>query len=130
MFQGKIEASEVVQSLKILGINISEKQAEKILQRSEIYLLKFLKLLCKLLYFCNSEQNKWDCNSESVGTFSGAFIGILAYFFCSWVMVSLVTMRAFDAGRRVPHELPHFHGNVVDRIKCYFMFFKWNIPDA
>lgn len=36
MFQGKIEASEVVQSLKILGINISEKQAEKILQRSEL----------------------------------------------------------------------------------------------
>lgn len=33
---GKIEASEVVQSLKILGINISEKQAEKILQRSGI----------------------------------------------------------------------------------------------
>ncbi|XP_074007793.1 mitochondrial adenyl nucleotide antiporter SLC25A24 [Numenius arquata] len=29
---GKIEASEVVQSLQILGINISEKQAEKILQ--------------------------------------------------------------------------------------------------
>lgn len=38
MFQGKIEASEVVQSLKILGINISEKQAEKILQRSGIIL--------------------------------------------------------------------------------------------
>lgn len=33
---GKIEASEVVQSLQILGISISEKQAEKILQRSGI----------------------------------------------------------------------------------------------
>lgn len=41
MFQGKIEPSEVVQSLKILGINISEKQAEKILQRSEINILSF-----------------------------------------------------------------------------------------
>lgn len=34
IFQGKIEASEVVQSLKILGIDISIRQAEKILQRS------------------------------------------------------------------------------------------------
>lgn len=41
MFQGKIEPSEVVQSLKILGINISEKQAEKILQRSETNILSF-----------------------------------------------------------------------------------------
>ena len=41
LFQVKIEPSEVVQSLKILGINISEKQAEKILQRSEINILSF-----------------------------------------------------------------------------------------
>lgn len=40
MFKGKIEASEVVQSLKILGINISEKQAEKILQRSGIIIFE------------------------------------------------------------------------------------------
>ncbi|XP_074044411.1 mitochondrial adenyl nucleotide antiporter SLC25A24-like [Macrotis lagotis] len=33
---GKIEASEVIQSLKILGINISELQAEKILQSIDV----------------------------------------------------------------------------------------------
>lgn len=32
-FKGKIEASEIVQSLKILGLNISEQQAKLILQR-------------------------------------------------------------------------------------------------
>lgn len=52
MFQGKIEASEVVQSLKILGINISEKQAEKILQRLGIIIfLRQLNFLCIVNFY-------------------------------------------------------------------------------
>lgn len=33
LFEGKIEPSEIVQSLQMLGLHISEKQAELILQR-------------------------------------------------------------------------------------------------
>lgn len=51
MFQGKIEASEVVQSLKILGISISEKQAEKILQRSGIIISSSVLSFFVLLFY-------------------------------------------------------------------------------
>lgn len=68
MFQGKIEASEVVQSLKILGINISEKQAEKILQRSGIILFLRQPYLPRIVNFYiflfQGGGVKWDYGFE------------------------------------------------------------------
>lgn len=72
MFQGKIEASEVVQSLKILGIDISEKQAEKILQRLGIIIfwgsLIFFVLLI-FIFFCFRKGDKWDMTLKGVGIY-------------------------------------------------------------
>lgn len=40
--KGKIDASEIVDSLKILGIDISKQQADKILQRSATMIISSL----------------------------------------------------------------------------------------